>query len=206
MEIEGPIPSKLVHQEVRSEILDILREGIKEFDESEDQEVIRHVLSSKELHKIIKQNLKTKIKLSNVYFHLHKLEEKGYVEIITSIKEGRHITHYYGRKARLYLWIGEPFEEIKEKSKFQNIVDILKHFNPELSLDSIESLLNSLVKSKKKTHNLIKQWIESNENVLIDLNLDIRDLYRFLAMIDRCDPTTIELHNKITKLLNFPAN
>lgn len=206
LEIEGLPPIKFIHQEVRSEILDILREGIEEYDDSVDRSIIRHVFSSKELHKLIKERLATKIKVSNVYFHLHKLEENGFVEIIASIKEGRHVTHYFGRTARLFLWIGEPIEELKENSKFKNIVSVLKHFNPDLPSDSIDLLLTSLVESKKETHTLIKNWIEVNEDLIIKLNLDVRDLYTFLVMINRSDPSTSELHKKIADMLNFPLN
>ena len=205
-EIPEPMPLKLVKQEVRSEILDVLRKGIEEYDEKQDLIEVRHVFSAKELHKLIKERLSIKIKISNVYFHLNKLLDKGYVQIVTSIKEGRQITHFYGRTARLFLWMGEPLDttDVNDESKFSDFIIILKRFNPDLTSVTINELFRSFLQVYQETHGRAKKWMEKNIEILTELNVDTRDVYKSLRLIDRSDSKTIETYNKIMKLLNFP--
>lgn len=204
-EIPETMPA-LVEQEVRSAILDILREGIEEYDEEHDLVEIRHVFSAKELHKLIKERLSIKIKISNVYFHLNKLKDGGYVQIVTSFKEGRQITHFYGRTARLFLWMGEPLDttDVTDESKFSDFITLLKHFNPDLTSETINELFRSFLQVHQETHDRVKKWMEKNVEILAELNVDTRDVYKFLMSIDRCDSKTIEVSNKILTLFNFP--
>jgi DNA-binding transcriptional ArsR family regulator len=206
-EIPEPMPIKLIKQEIRSEILDILRVGVKEYDESNNIFEFRHVFSVKELHKLMKERINTRIKISNVYFHLNRLREKGYIEIVTSIKEGRQTTHFFGRTARLFLWMGEPLEtkKIAEDTAYLNFVTLLEQFKPNLASESIEGLYTSFIQAKLESHRRIKQWIKKNEEQLVRLNMDTRDLYQFLKSIDNCNSAIIEVNNKIARLLDFPS-
>ncbi len=207
-EIAESMPEELVLQEVRSAILDILRNGIEEYDERRDLIEIRHVFSVKELHKLIREKISKKIKLSNVYFHLNQLKERGFVQIVTSIKEGRQITHFYGRTAKLFLWMGETLDEteLTDDSIFHKFMALMQHFNSDLTVETIETLYKSLLNTKQETHNRVKMWMENNLEKLTELNMDTRDVYNFLRSIDRCNPESIEVHNKIIRLLNFPID
>lgn len=207
-EIPESMPEELVLQEVRSAILDILRNGIEEYDEKNDLVDIRHVFSVKELHKLIRERTSKKIKLSNVYFHLNQLKERGFVQIVTSIKEGRQITHFYGRTAKLFLWMGEALDETEatDDSKYLDFIALMQHFNPDLTLENIEPLYKSLLQTNQETHNRVKSWMENNLEKLTELNMDTRDVYNFLKSIDRCNPRSVKVHNKIITLLNFPTD
>ncbi|UCG02937.1 MAG: hypothetical protein JSW11_02900 [Candidatus Heimdallarchaeota archaeon] len=202
-EIPGPMPEELVLQLVRSAILDILRNGIEEYDERNDLTRIRHVFSVKELHKLIKERISKKIKLSNVYFHLNQLKDHDFVQIITSIKEGRQITHYYGRTAKLFLWMGK---EQKRETEFSHFMALIQYFNPDITSETVKELFMSLLQTKLENHNRAKIWLEKNVDVLTELNVDTRDFYNFLKSIDSCNPRSIEVYNKINELLNFPAD
>ncbi|UCE12364.1 MAG: winged helix-turn-helix transcriptional regulator [Candidatus Heimdallarchaeota archaeon] len=201
-EIPTSMPTKLVKQEIRSAILDTLREGIMEYDEQNDRVHTRHVFSAKELQKIIGKRVSIKIKISNVYFHLNKLKDKGLIEIVESIKEGRQITHYFGRTARLFLWIGD-LDDVKEK--FKPFHFLLEQFNPDLESDAIQELFSSVMRTQSETHDRVKRWMEKHEDMIMRSNIDTRDLYVFLKSIDNCNRTTIEFYKKITDLLNFPT-
>lgn len=201
-EIPEAMPEDLVLQEVRSAILDILRTGIEEYDEALDVTRFRHVFSVKELHKLMKERISKKIKLSNVYFHLNQLKNREFVQIVTSIKEGRQITHYYGRTAKLFLWGGKEDADVKVK-KF---IALMQHFNPDLPSETIEKLFESLLQTSFKSHKRVKLWLENNVVKLTELNLDTRDVYSFLKSIDRCNSKSIEVYNKINELLNFPID
>ena len=205
-EIPEPMPEKLVQQEVRSAILDILRKGIEEYNENLDLVEVRHVFSAKELYKLIKERISVQIKISNIYFHLNRLKDSGYVQIVASIKEGRQITHFYGRTARLFLWTGEPLDktEVTNDSVHHNFMTLLQHFNPNLTSETINVLYRSFFQAKQENHDQVKKWMEKNIEILTELNVDTRDIYKFLMLIDRCDSKTIEVSNKILTLFNFP--
>jgi hypothetical protein len=196
------MPEDLVLQEVRSAILDILRTGIEEYDEDRDLIQARHVFSVKELHKIIKKRLSKKIKLSNVYFHLNQLKDREFVQIVATIKEGRQITHYYGRTAKLFLWGGKE-ENDPKVSKF---ITLMQYFNPDLTSETIKGHYESLMEISLESHIRVKTWLENNVEKLTELNVDTRDVYSFLKSIDRCNPKSIEVYNKINELLNFPGD
>ncbi|MFX1538459.1 MAG: hypothetical protein ACFFDI_30065, partial [Promethearchaeota archaeon] len=190
-----------VLQKVRSTILDILRNGIEEYDEINDVIRVRHVFSVKELHKLIKERISKRIKLSNVYFHLNQLKDREFVQIVTSIKEGRQITHYYGRTAKLFLWMGKEDDD----SKSTKFIALMQAFNPDLTSETLEELYKSLLQTKLDSHNRAKIWLENNVDKLTELNMDTRDVYSFLKSIDRCNPKSIEVYNKTNELLNFPV-
>ncbi|MFX0184448.1 MAG: hypothetical protein ACFE95_15305 [Candidatus Hodarchaeota archaeon] len=206
-EIPEPMPTKLIKQEIRSELLDILREGVEEYNENNEISEIRHAFSVKELHKFVKDRINTKIKISNVYFHLNKLKEKDYIEIVTSIREGRQTTHFFGRTAKLFLWMGESFETKKftEDTDYLNFVTLLEQFKPNLAIESIEGLYTSFIHTRLESHQRIKQWIKKNEGKLVTLNMDTRDLYQFLKSIDNSNTAIIEVNRKIVSLLDFPT-
>ncbi|MFX0126090.1 MAG: hypothetical protein ACFFAE_20885 [Candidatus Hodarchaeota archaeon] len=201
-EISEPMPEELVLQEVRSAILDILRNGIEEYDERHDLVRNRHVFSVKELHKLIKERISKKIKLSNVYFHLNQLKDREFVQIVTSIKEGRQITHYYGRTAKLFLWMGKE----QNDSEYSHFTTLMQFFNPDITSETVKELFKSLLQIKLEVHNRVKMWMENNVDILTELNVDTRDFYNFLKSIDRCNPRSIEVYNKINELLNFPMD
>ncbi|MFX0171165.1 MAG: hypothetical protein ACFE9L_04535 [Candidatus Hodarchaeota archaeon] len=207
-EIPEPMPTQLINQEIRSELLDILREGVEEYNEEKKISEIRHAFSVKELHKLIKERVKTKIKISNVYFHLNKLKEKDYIEIVTSIREGRQITHFFGRTAKLFLWIGEPVEtnKLSEDTNYLKFATLLEHFAPNVISESSKELYMAAMQIKKEGHEKIRQWIEKNEELLMRLNMDTRDLFQFLISIYQCDPTVIEMNRKIARLIDFPCD
>ncbi len=200
-EIPDIMPEELVLQEVRSAILDILRSGIEEYDER-DLVRIRHVLSVKELHKIINERISKKIKLSNVYFHLNQLRDREFVQIVASIKKGRQITHYYGRTAKLFLWMGKENDNFKDNY----FIALIQTFNPDITSETIEELYKSLLLNKLEIHNQAKMWLENNVEELTELNVDTRYVYNFLKSILRCDPSSIEVYNKINELLNISVD
>lgn len=205
-EIPEPMPLELIQQEVRSAILDVLREGVEEYYEKQDLVTIRHVFSAKELHRLIKEKISVKIKISNVYFHINKLKENGYVQIVTSIKEGRQITHFYGRTAKLFLWTEKPLkkEGITDDSVDPNFVALIQHFNPDMTVESINTLFGSFLKTELETHERVKRWMEKHVDVFTKLKVDTRDVYNFLKLLDRCGFETIDVYNSIIKLFNYP--
>ena len=130
------------------------------------------------------------------------MKDSEFVQIVTSIKEGRQITHYYGRTAKLFLWMGKEDDE----SRSNKFIALMQAFNPDLTSETLEELYESLLQTKLESHNRVKIWLEKNVDKLTELNLDTRDVYSFLKSIDRCNPKSIEVYNKTNELLNFPVD
>ncbi|MFW9995055.1 MAG: hypothetical protein ACFFD4_23660 [Candidatus Odinarchaeota archaeon] len=193
--ITDPMAVDFASQEVRSLILAVLREGIVEDKQS------RHALSAKELFKTVKKRMDAKIKLSNIYFHLDKLQNQGYVQIVTSIKEGRHITHYFGRTARLFLFSGR--QDDKQK-RFQTLNKLLQHFNPERPEESNRRLFDRAERAWEESEKKLNKWMERNEEILLELDIDLRQIYSFLMEVDTFSSGAIELNTEFAKLLRFP--
>ncbi|MFX0185782.1 MAG: hypothetical protein ACFE95_22080 [Candidatus Hodarchaeota archaeon] len=205
LEVKDPGES-IRKQELRSEILTILREGIKEYDKQLDEVTIRHVFSAKELQELLEKKLIRRPSLSNTYFHLEKLQESELIKVVASIKEGRHVTQYYGRTAKLFLY-KQNVSDINFKNNdefFQKLDELLKKFNPERSTKDNEQLFFDLRKAKKKSSKRIRSWIQENEVILNELNLDLPKIYNLLTRIDILDSE--ELYAETTRLLKFPID
>jgi hypothetical protein len=93
----------ITKSEVRSEIMDLMRIGYEEFNPLTEQSIVRHTFTAKEVLALIQDKTQIKLKLSNVYFHLKLLQEKGFIEPIASIKKGKTTTTFFGRKAKLFV-------------------------------------------------------------------------------------------------------
>lgn len=197
---------ELMTQGVRSIIVDLLREGIMEYNPITNQCVTRHVFSAKEILNYVKKNLSVEITPQNIYFHLSKLEEAGIITRVASIKAGRHSTHYFGRTARLFVNVGSPSEkEYLNDEKIGKINDLLKRINPDIPEEIPQVVFNELKESTDESRERIKEWMAEYEKLIIDLNIDFRDIYEILFLIDRFDKTTIEITRKIAKLFKYPS-
>jgi DNA-binding transcriptional ArsR family regulator len=197
---------ELMSQGVRSKIVDLLREGIMEYDPITKQSVLRHVFSAKELLNYVKKNLGVEITLQNIYFHLSKLENASIITRTASIKEGRHSTHYFGRTARLFVNVGSPSEkEYLNDEKIKRISELLGKINPDLPEETLLGVFNELKESTDESRERIKEWMAEYEKLIIDLNIDFRDLYEILFLIDRFDKSASEITRKISKLFKYPT-
>ncbi len=195
---------KVMSQGVRAEIVDLFREGSPEFNPDSGQIVIRHVFSAKEILAHVQRNLDAVLTIQNIYFHLSKLEEVEFITRITSIKDGRHSTHYFGRTARLFLHVGPSSQkDFLTDEKLLKLTKLLEKLNPGVSLEDQVILFNELEKSSDKTRERIKYWMEENEKLIIELNIDFRDIYEILFMIDRFDKSAIDISRKIAKLFKY---
>jgi DNA-binding transcriptional ArsR family regulator len=205
LEIEDP-GIKIRKQELRSEILAILREGIKEYDKQRDEVISRHVFSAKEMQEYLEKKLIKKPSLSNIYFHLEKLQESELIKVVASIKEGRHVTQYYGRTAKLFLYKQKESDiNLESNDKFfQKLDELIKKFNSDRDTEFNEQLFFNLRMAKKRTSRRVQSWIQENERILNELNLDLPKIYNLLTRIDILD--SVELYTKTARLLNFPVD
>ncbi|MFW9778427.1 MAG: hypothetical protein ACFFE8_06185 [Candidatus Heimdallarchaeota archaeon] len=196
----------ITKSEVRSAIMDLMRLGSEEFDPVTETTVVRHAFTAKEMLALIRSQIKKKITLSNVYFHLGLLEEKGFIEPIASIKIGRTTTSFFGRKAKLFFALADSGkEEFLEDDKTGKFLALLAEMDPSASLTDHKELMNQLRERRNELHSSIKKWIslEENEKMLVKLNIDLRDLYGFLLFVLSESQLPNETSLKMAKILNI---
>ncbi|MFX0062204.1 MAG: hypothetical protein ACFFC7_08440 [Candidatus Hermodarchaeota archaeon] len=206
-QIQEPIEvtEKLLKQEIRSAIVDILREGIvDEIDEVEVeyQDKRRHALTAQELREHIKKRLETQIKLSTVYFHLQKLQEHGYIQIVTIIKQGRSNIAYYGRTAKLFLFPNK-MDSLKEIHFINKLSKLISELNPNQEEEQTIELVKKLQKLNIEMEQTINKWIEKNEEFINKISIDVKALFYFLAILGRTSPRIAKIQAEITKLLKL---
>lgn len=196
----------ITKSEIRSAIMDLMRLGHEEFDPVTKKSVVRHAFTAKEILTLIRSQTKKNTKLSNVYFHLGLLEEKGFIEPIASIKIGRTTTSFFGRKAKLFFALADSGkEEFLEDDKAGKFLALLAKMDPGASLNDHKELMNQLRERRNELHSSIKKWIslEENEKILVKLNIDLRDLYGFLLFVLSESQFPNEASLKMAKILNI---
>lgn len=197
-ELDSQEKFDFLNQEVRSAIMDLLRVGIKEYDSINRCTIQRYVLSPKEIHQKINQDRKQKIKLSNVYFHIDKLKENNLIEIVAEIKIKRQIVNYYGRTAKLFLLIGS------EKQTFDWLIDLFQSLNKKIDRNHLQKLNKEFQVSFRETDKERREWLEKNQNVLTQFNLDPRTIYKFLTILDSASEPVRKILVEYRKLLSYP--
>lgn len=94
----------------------------------------------------------------------------------------------------------------KRKIRCISLTFLLERLNPGISLEDQVSLIYELEESLDEARERIKHWMEENEKLIIELNIDFRDIYEILFMIDRFDKSAIEIARKIAKLFKYPQD
>ena len=134
------------------------------------------------------------------------MEEAGIITRITSIKEGRHSTHYFGRTARLFVHVGSSSQKIfSNNEKAEKIMKLLEVLNPGLSIEAQSIVFDELQEETDEARERIKKWMVENEKVIIELNIDFRDIYEVLFLLERFDESILETTQKIAKLFKYPS-
>jgi hypothetical protein len=200
---------KVAFQEVRSTILDILREGIRdEFPSGTGIHKRRHALSAQECQKYVSERLERKVKLSNIYFHLKRLDEIGLIKEITTIRGKKHSIAYYGRTAQLFHFGGSDSDDKTEaEDKIRLVItSIFKSLNPTLKEAQISELFETLYSHQKQRKNARDEWMANHSELLNSLEFDILDIDKFLVYLEMSTPDGLELATQFHKLLKFPQN
>jgi len=195
------VPSEIIESHrVRPAIMKILRVGIP--DERESGK-LRHALNTKEIKKTLSDRLGIKMSQQNLYFHLKKLEEIGYIKVVAKILEGRHNVAYYGRTARTIL--RRDTEESLEKYErwFQEMGRLAKAKRPEFELDQLEGLAEDYLGIMRRRDRAQGEWMASNEEMLYEGGIDIYSIFKFIKAMDVMDPEYIGFIKKVRELLEI---
>lgn len=176
--LQEEIWNNLINQEVRSAILDILREGIEEEPSTEGENVQqRNALSAQELRKWINEQFKIKTKIANIYFHLKILQEAGLIQAVTTLFEGKHHATYFGRTAKLFI-CRDPELDWQKGPQFKNLVDLITHFNPGQKKEETTEFVKKFFEKYENSDKTIIEWIEKHEELLTTMVIDIRNFHK----------------------------
>ena len=192
------LPSEIMEShQVRPAIMKILRAGIP--DEKESGR-LRHALNTKEIRRTLLDRDGIKMSQHNLYFHLNKLEEIGYIKVVARLLEGRHNVAYYGRTARTIL--RRDTEESLEKYErwFQEMGRLAKSKRPEFDMDRLEGLAEEYLGIMRRRDRAQGEWMASNEESIYEGGIDGYSIFGLLQVLDVMDPEYIEFIKKIREL------
>jgi Fe2+ or Zn2+ uptake regulation protein len=202
VEIEEKTFTKIVDQEFRGTILEILRKGIID----EQGLPTRHAMSASEMLPKIQEKLESEVQLTNIYFHLEKLEKAGLIREVTKRKkkEERHYVKYYGRTSKLII-CGKSEDTESQKVRFLNPVYRL---GETLKIDIDKQKLNEIAEAIQhrtdELYQIEKEWIKRNHETISNLDIDVLDLFVFMKEYLRgSDPVAQNLISRFYKELKF---
>lgn len=180
----------LLHHENRYIILRALKTGVQE---TEPISYTRRVLTAQEILEFIKINQNDEFKLTNVYFHLDKLKEKGFIKEVTTIGTGKRPKTFYGRTAKIFINSESMSEDIENDEFYKKLFKIVKFLNPGMSEEEIKKPfkdLNSIVYDKES--DILQKWFEDHKDLLDELDIDFARLYQYFAKL-------LDFHNDFIK-------
>ncbi|MDH5401322.1 MAG: hypothetical protein OEY49_02425 [Candidatus Heimdallarchaeota archaeon] len=200
---------------IRYAIIDTLATGIQDdLSVEENSQIIsfnvRHALSAKEIMNILhEKNITDKnnkqIKKANLYFHLQRLENDGFIKVVEQIPQGKRFTSYYGRTARAFT----ANEKIGEKYPKDFLVELRSLIikidtEGELKATTLENLFNKFEKLDTSVHHhIVEKWISTNEKEIRSINVDMRKLYDFLTFLLFYNEDVFEIYKEFRELLNL---
>jgi DNA-binding transcriptional ArsR family regulator len=192
------VPSEIMEShQVRPAIMKILRAGIP--DERETGR-LRHALNTKEIRRTLLDRDGIKMSQHNLYFHLNKLEEIGYIKVVARLLEGRHNVAYYGRTARTIL--RRDTEESLEKYErwFQEMGRLAKSKRPEFDMGRLEGLAEEYLGIMRRRDRAQGEWMASNEESIYEGGIDSYSIFGLLQALDVMDPEYIGFIKKVREL------
>ncbi len=174
--VSGETRTGALHEPVRIQILQMLREGIDDFvtDETADsqrmvltitkQAVKRHALSVTEMIQI-SEGVEgyEKLTKNQLYHHIPILLENGFIIEYGTVTTGKRTTKYYRRTAENFVTFGLHYGPKKFKDSLRKeILDALPVFKVNRSSEENKELVDLLVETE--SHRL--KWANVIENLV----------------------------------------
>lgn len=189
IEVDSESFSNIALQDFRSAILDILRKGIADNYTKQNNLPNRHALSAPEMLPYLKERLEQDIRLSNVYFHLEKLEKANLVRKVTKRLEGKHYVTYYGRTCKLIIGGMSKGDKIKDPESLSDAFRIAEALNADVNRQKLDDLVDKIIERKNKLYQMEKKWLEENHPMFVELDIGVLELFEFMGRFLRArDP------------------
>ncbi|MCE7734156.1 MAG: helix-turn-helix transcriptional regulator [Candidatus Heimdallarchaeota archaeon] len=144
------------------------------------------------------------LKKSNLYFHLQKLEEDGFVREIGFVKKGKRHTAYYGLTAKIFAPTNlgdQPRYPILETEGFKQLIS---RISPKSKPANIEKILDDLKMLNEYHVELFQMWTGMFVEALSSITLDYSELSKLMMLTIRFNPDTIENLHFLAKVLHIP--
>jgi hypothetical protein len=199
--VDIPAEEVLTH-DVREMIIYYIRKG-KQDKDGYGKTRIRHGFSAKELLEMANKQLKEKMKLQSMYFHIMKLQEFGLLKVVATLHEGRHNIAYFGRTARAYNWENKKKDQKRYKELFREGGKYAKALDKDLPdnlFDKYENEFNVILRENEEN---ILEWIKKNEQFINDNNIDVAYMFSFLKRVNYSNPKLVKLLKEIAQLINY---
>ncbi|MHA2170946.1 MAG: hypothetical protein ACXAB7_13705 [Candidatus Kariarchaeaceae archaeon] len=193
--------------EIRDAIIKILSTGVESSHPETNEMRIRFALSAKEIFNEVKQRLpSSKIVLQNIYFHIEKLENHGFLQVITSLSQGKRLTSYYGRTSRMVLLRTDDIGDDKKEYAFlqdEGLIALIQQISPKVSREQIEQSLISLDRLNKNSMNSFREWAESNKSAFRESSVDNESLFKLYNVIIRFNANVCTGLSELAKLMKI---
>jgi DNA-binding transcriptional ArsR family regulator len=204
IEVDSECFATIVSQEFRSAILTILRKGIHDDYTRQHNLPKRHALSAPELRPLLEEKLEQDVLLSNVYFHLEKLEKANLIKKIAKRLEGRHYVTYYGRTCKLIIGGSDEESKSKKYAFFEQSFKLLEALNPAIDKEKLDELVEKIAQRHSELYEIEKAWLEKNHQTLLELDIGVLELYDFMCKTLRPrDPQLQELLTEFYELIGL---
>ncbi len=181
LEIDDETFKEVVAQDFRAAILTILREGIIDDYTREHNLPRRHALSAPEMFPLLRDKLGSDVLLSNVYWHLEKLEKYNLIRKIITRLEGRHHVTYYGRTAKLIL--GGKGTDLKSHiiAFSSQILELSAALKSDTDTPKLYALFKKILHRGAELNQMEREWIEKNHDIIIKRDIPVLELSEFLV-------------------------
>lgn len=156
-------------KEFRHAIARLLREGIEDSGSPDGK---RYALSAKEIQLFLKE-VDINIKITNLYFHLKKMQEQGSIFTVAEILEHRHKVAYYGRTAQLLLLWDSSTTEENYVQILEEIKKLGKTLQPHGEIPSVNPIVQKLVEFDERKEEFFANWLMQYLDVINREALDI---------------------------------
>ncbi len=208
----------VIDDPVRLTIIKVLREGIPDTittrtrDEKtgeliiRQREVRRHALSVMEIVKLSAEDREFEpVTKNQVYHHLPRLIETGFVIKYGTVRTGKRSTDYYRRTARGFVIVPHPYRRNSTvlKREIRRTLDRLgRVFGITVSAEQEREFIETMIRLSRIEAQAGREVAKRIRGDVIDS--EVLDLYNFLRRIQACGhPEWVGLHSKLREIL-FP--
>ncbi|MFX1511240.1 MAG: hypothetical protein ACFFCQ_01485 [Promethearchaeota archaeon] len=185
LEVDEVTFNKIALQEFRGAILDILRIGVLDDYAKEKGLPRRHAMSAPEMLPYLKEKLEYDVRLSNVYFHLEKLENAQLIRKIAKRLEEKHYITYYGRTSKLIIHQSPKDFELHESKEIKHVYKLSKIIKGDFNEQKLNEIVGKISQRYNELYEMEKEWIKNNHDMLFRQDIDVLEFYGFIANLLR---------------------
>ncbi|MHA2504679.1 MAG: hypothetical protein ACXAE3_17640 [Candidatus Kariarchaeaceae archaeon] len=212
MEVSGEVFQELHTQTTRDIIIKILSKGMEDIHPKTLEPLRRYALSGAEILEKVNEYIASpectcesleSVTKSNLFFHLRKLEEGGFVTEAGVIKSGRRNTTYYGKSHKVFITMESGSHKVFGLLKDPLFKQFLMDINPEITAEQIDTILSELDILNAGVSDYFMQWLQENSGPLQTYMFSFPDLFTIFGFIQRFRPETTTALQSLSDMLHI---